>query len=127
MQKVPFFITINFSTNVCNIFDTIQIVVLSLRNPGAAAMDRFDLRRPKKKLGLPWWLSGKESACQAGDAGSIPGSGRFPGEGTPGVASHSSILAGLTPWTEEEPGRLQSTGLQRVGHDLVNKQQKVSL
>ena len=34
--------------------------------------------------GLPWWLSGKESACNAGaagDMGSIPGSGRSPGEG----------------------------------------------
>ena len=31
--------------------------------------------------GFPWWLSGKESACDAGDAGSIPGSGRSPGEG----------------------------------------------
>ena len=30
---------------------------------------------------LPWWLSGKESACNAGDAGLIPGSGRCPGEG----------------------------------------------
>ena len=29
----------------------------------------------------PWWLRGKESACNAGDLGSIPGSGRFPGEG----------------------------------------------
>ena len=28
---------------------------------------------------LPWWLSGKESACNAGDPGSIPGSGRSPG------------------------------------------------
>ena len=28
-----------------------------------------------------WWLSGKESACQAGDVGSIPGSGRSPGGG----------------------------------------------
>ena len=28
-----------------------------------------------------WWLSGKESACQAGDSGSISGSGRSPGEG----------------------------------------------
>ena len=27
-------------------------------------------------IGLPWWLSGKEFACQAEDAGSIPGSGR---------------------------------------------------
>ena len=31
-------------------------------------------------MGLAWWLSGKESTCQAGDAGSIPGLGRFPGE-----------------------------------------------
>ena len=31
--------------------------------------------------GLPWWLSGKESTRNAGDAGSIPGSGRSPGEG----------------------------------------------
>ena len=32
-------------------------------------------------MGLPWWLRGKESACNAGDAGSIPGLGRCPGEG----------------------------------------------
>ena len=32
-------------------------------------------------LCFPWWLSGKESAYQAGDAGSIPGLGRSPGEG----------------------------------------------
>ena len=32
------------------------------------------------------------------------------------MATHSSILAGEIPWTEE-PGRLQSMGLQRVGHD----------
>ena len=30
---------------------------------------------------LPWWLSSKESACNAGDLGSIPGSERSPGEG----------------------------------------------
>ena len=36
---------------------------------------------------------------------------------------HSSILAWEIPWTEE-PGGLQSTGLQRVGHDLVTKQQQ---
>ena len=30
---------------------------------------------------LPWWLSGKESACNVGDVGSIPGLGRSPGEG----------------------------------------------
>ena len=32
------------------------------------------------------------------------------------MATHSSILAWGIPWTEE-PGRLQSTGSQRVGHD----------
>ena len=33
-----------------------------------------------------------------------------------GTAPHSSILAQRIPWTEE-PGRLQSVELQRVGHD----------
>ena len=33
-----------------------------------------------------------------------------------GMATHSSILAWKTPWTEE-PGGLQSTGLQRAGKD----------
>ena len=33
------------------------------------------------KYGLPWWLSSKESACNAGDPGLIPGSGRSHGEG----------------------------------------------
>ena len=32
------------------------------------------------------------------------------------MATHSSIIAWRTPWTEE-PGGLQSTGSQRVGHD----------
>ena len=31
------------------------------------------------------------------------------------MAAHSIILAGIIPWTEE-PGRLQSMGLQRVRH-----------
>ena len=32
------------------------------------------------------------------------------------MATHSSILAWKIPWTEE-PGRLQSMGLRRVGHN----------
>ena len=36
------------------------------------------------------------------------------------MATHSSILAWRSPWTEE-PGRLQSIGLQRVRDDLVTK------
>ena len=37
------------------------------------------------------------------------------------MAPHSSTLAWEIPWTEE-PGGLQSTGSQRVGHDLAIKQ-----
>ena len=37
-----------------------------------------------------------------------------------GMATHSSILAWRVPWTEE-PGGLQSVGLQRVGHDWAAK------
>ena len=38
------------------------------------------------------------------------------------MATHSSMLSWEIPWIEE-PGRLQSMGLQRVRHDLVTKQQ----
>ena len=47
------------------------------------------------------------------DASSVTGSGRSLEEG---MATHSSTLAWVIPWTEE-PGGLQSIGLQRVGHD----------
>ena len=46
------------------------------------------------QLGLPWWLSGKESACNAGDRGdasSIPGLGKSPG-GEHGNPRHYSCL-----------------------------------
>ena len=62
------------------------------------------------------FLSGsdsKESACNAEDPGLIPESERSPGEGN---GYHSSLLAWRIPWTEE-PGRLQSMGLQTVRHD----------
>ena len=42
---------------------------------------------------------------------------RFPGQEDPlGMATHSSILAWRTPWTEE-PGRLQSIESHRLRHD----------
>ena len=47
---------------------------------------------------FPGGSDGKESACSAGDQGSIPGSGD-PLE--KGMATHSNILAGRIPWTEE--------------------------
>ena len=62
---------------------------------------------------FPGGSDGKASACNVGDRGSIPGSGRSLEKET---ATHSSILAWRIPWTEE-PGRPQSTGLERVGYD----------
>ena len=41
-----------------------------------------------------------------------------------GMATHSCILAWKALWTEE-PGGLQSMGLQRVGHDLVTEEQSL--
>ena len=59
--------------------------------------------------GFPGGSDSKESAYNAGDTGSIPGSGRSPGE--KGMATQSRILAWRIPCTKE-PGGLQSIGPQ---------------
>ena len=41
--------------------------------------------------GPPWWLSGKESTCNAGDDGSIPGLERSPGEGSGNPLQYSCL------------------------------------
>ena len=58
----------------------------------------------------PGGSGSKESACNAGDPGSVPGLEK-------GMAIHSSTLAWRIPWTEE-PGGLQSMRLQRAGLQL---------
>ena len=65
--------------------------------------------------GLPRWLSCNESACQAGDAASIPGSGRSSGGGSGGPLEYS----GLGNPVDRGAWGLQSMGSQRVGHDLA--------
>ena len=63
--------------------------------------------------GLPWWLSdGKESACNAGYLGSIPGLGRFPGEGNDYPLQYSCLENSM----DRGADRLQSMGLQKVRH-----------
>ena len=54
--------------------------------------------------GFPGGSDGKESACNAGDPGSLPGSGRSPREGNDNPLQYSCLE---NSWTEE-PGRLQS-------------------
>ena len=68
-------------------------------------------------MGFRAYLVGKESACNAGDPGSIPGSGRSPGEGN-GNPLQYSYLENPT-----DRGAWQATvhGIARVGHNLATK------
>ena len=62
-------------------------------------------------VGFPGGSDGKESTCNAGDSGLIPGWEDPLGKE---MATHSSILAWRIPWAEE-PDRLQFMGSQRIG------------
>ena len=62
---------------------------------------------------LPQWLSGKESACNSGDAGDAGDPGRSPGGGLGNPLQYSCLENSM----DRGPGRLPSMGLQRVGHD----------
>ena len=67
---------------------------------------------------LPWWLSGKKSACNAGDMGLIPGSGRAPGEGNGNPVQYSCLgnpLDGGAWWVTVHGGH------RRVGNDLATE------
>ena len=62
------------------------------------------------QCGLPWWLSGKESAANAGDTGLIPGLGRILWERKwqpspvflPGKSHIQRSLVGYSPWSHKE-------------------------
>ena len=60
---------------------------------------------------IGWWIpgssAGKESACNVGDLGSIPGLGRSPGEGNGYPLQYSGLENSID----------YSMGLKRVGHD----------
>ena len=66
---------------------------------------RFNVQKTK---GFLCGSAGKESPCNVGDLGSIPGLGRSLEKGK---ATHSSMLVCRIPWT------VQSMGSQRTGHD----------
>ena len=64
-------------------------------------------------LGFPGGTDGKESTCNVGILGSIPGLGKSPGGGHGNLLQYSFLR---TPM-DREPGGLQSMGLQRVEYD----------
>ena len=72
---------------------------------------------PQEKSRFPWWFSSKESACQCQRHGFNPWIGKLPLEKE--TATYFSILAWGIPWTEE-PGGLQSMGLQKSQIRLSN-------
>ena len=65
-------------------------------------------------MGFPGGSDSKESACNAGDSGLIPGWGRFPGEGNGNPLQYSCLGNRMDGRALQE---LQSMSLQRVGHD----------
>ena len=70
--------------------------------------------------GFPGGADGKESACTAGDPGSIPGLGRFPGGGhakptpelLPGEFHGQRSLTGYSPWGHTELDMTEATKQQ---------------
>ena len=66
---------------------------------------------------FPGGSDGKASACNAGDLGSIPGSGRSPGEGNGNPLQYSCLENPM------DRGALQATvhGIARIGHNLTTK------
>ena len=64
-------------------------------------------------MGFPGGSEVKASPCSAGDLGSIPESGRSPGEGNGNPLQYSCLENPMG----EEPGGLQSMGSQRVRHN----------
>jgi len=64
-------------------------------------------------VGFSGGSDGKEFACDAEDLGSIPGSGKSPGEGNGYPLQYSCLEDSM----DRGAWRLQSTGVQGVGHD----------
>ena len=64
-------------------------------------------------MGFPGGSDGKESTCNAGDLGLIPGSERSPAEGNGNPLQYSCLGNPV----DRGPGGLQSRGLQRVRHN----------
>ena len=71
-----------------------------------------------KNTGVPWWLRRWRIRLQCGRPGFNPWVGKIPWKRT--WQPTPVFLPGESPWTEE-PGRLQSMGSQRVGHNWETK------
>ena len=70
--------------------------------------------------GFPCGLAGKESACNAGDLGSIPGLGRSPGErkGYPLQCSGLENSMDCSPWGHKESDMTERLSLSGTNQDI---------
>ena len=91
--------------HICKVICQVLSTVNKDRSKPKLIIIRFEDMRIK---GFPHSSGGKESACNAGDPGSIPGSGRSSGEGIGYPLQYSGLQNSMT---------VQSMGSQRVGHD----------
>ena len=71
-------------------------------------------------MGFPGRSAGKKSACNTGDPGLIPGSGRSPGEGNGNPLQHSCLENPM----DREAWRVTVHGVSRVRHDLATKERE---
>ena len=75
-------------------------------------------------MGFPGSLAGKESTCNAGDLGMIPGLGRSPGEGNRYPFQYSALenpngqrsLVGCSPWRRKESGTTEQLRTAHKGN-----------
>ena len=91
----------------------------STRSPNPASVFRYIFLRSVCFPGLPWWLSSKESTCNAGEAGGV---GLILGRKDPleeGMATHSSILAWRTPQGRKESDMTEVTSHASIFLDYL--------
>ena len=70
---------------------------------------------PGKKVGFPCGSAGKDSACNAGDLGLIPGLGRSPGDGKGYPLQYSGLENSMdsSPWGHKESDRTERLSLSK--------------
>ena len=93
-------------------------VVQGMAGAGRSILEKFHHKSHDVLIyGLSWWLSSKESSCNAGDVGSIPGAGRSPGGGNGNPLQHSCLEnpMDIGAWQAIVSKSIHSRGASYVG------------
>ena len=124
-KKISFCISVKYSMTVQNHYT--QGSQLPMRGKvflhssggceGILIQIKFKIMYAFMYVYLPYCSVGRESACNAGDLGSVPGLGRFPGEGNGNPLQYSCLENPM----DRGAKKAIVHGVARVGHDLVTK------